>query len=1307
MRKYIAARSTRSLAAAAAGAALFSASPARAQQIDTNPPLPNVLLMIDNSGSMERMIDGTVPEATPGNACNCVENGGTATCDWTHRPVPNRWNGVQLALTGTLSNGFNCVAMSRAPGSTFATEYQIGGAAPYDTGYYLKFHRMVAKDQSNACVMAPGPLPGAPLTGGVGPQVNGSGAGGVATATGTIVPLTYGTFGTSAPPCNFAQNGDGAIQSMTALMRFAMMTFDQDPDQGIGVTPGASPTVLNPAFKGMWSYFPGWDSGAACTYLGSPVNCANLSMMAVGARNPAAPPWEGRMTYFQSDSDITKQQSNNQQVQQIIRGTRPYGATPIAGMFADAQYYFWSDPNGPQGMQGGDPFVSGGCRPEYIILLTDGAPNLDMQPDCSANPMGGTAGRCPFPLPQTTAATLYNNGARVGTNQFVKTYVIGFAVSAFQDQGVLEKCSMFAQNGSLAGKCDCSQTNLASIQPYGPCCQLQCIARNGGSQQAYFADTQGDLSNALTAILSDIAKNATTRTAPAFSSVVTNAVSDPNAPSTNESIFLASFNPSPGLPWSGDIQRQRYVCTYSGSGFTVPSPVVTNSAGDDFGVNLNSNQGPQRNFIAFQPDIEADGTTVDSSATIRPYVTSGVGDGLGKYSATTYSGQAPAVIGSVKPSALGPSIANGCPYTSTSTGTSATPPMQPALCTTMLLDYLFAQQSFPAQPSDFKFVSRYGNALGDIFHATPSVVAPPGSLLQDPLYVGFRQAWASRKQVVYAATNDGLLHAFWADETKLENNELWAMVPPAVMTNLYASYPASHLFLLDGSPIVKDVVWDRDASTTDPAVWHSMLVAGYGSSQRGYYAVDVTNPVATSLGNGVVPAEPPVPGPVLRWQLTSMPSSTFQVFGKQASATPAITTLFVDPGDGKGAREIGVAILPGGQDAAPPANVKACARATKTTDSAPPNDFTARSSVRCWSSSQNASDPINGRAVTIVRIDTGEVLRVFARAADVPSTDPLAIARRVTDTPLDSPMTGTPVVYPVDVGTDATKFFIGDADGTLWRFDLSSSDPSKWSGELYLDLYNTHVDTTATAWGDGQPFDITPVLSLDTAGEVVLNAATGSTQIYDTSGVDLIYSITEKVQGSPAKLRAQVNWWLGPPGSVGSQVLQPGERVSGPMTVFNGTFYFATYYAGATSSNACTSGVGRLWGRDFVAPSNTGDLSQGGIPELPPPPPNPPPVPLPVYVQPSDYDTTLLGKVIPGVSIKATPACASLGMAGTDQYVAGAQHQTPQNFAQGGYSLFSQVGTKGTGPSATRQLEMPVQTPTSPTVIDSWATVVE
>jgi type IV pilus assembly protein PilY1 len=168
----------------------------------------------------------------------------------------------------------------------------------------------------------------------------------------------------------------------------------------------------------------------------------------------------------------------------------------------------------------------------------------------------------------------------------------------------------------------------------------------------------------------------------------------------------------------------------------------------------------------------------------------------------------------------------------------------------------------------------------------------------------------------------------------------------------------------------------------------------------------------------------------------------------------------------------------------------------------------------------------------------------------------------------------------------------------------------------------------------------------------------------------------------------------------------PGERVSGPMTVFDGTLYFSTFGTPNATTQSCNAGTARLWGRDFVTPSNPSNLSLGGLPELQPP--SGPVSPAPSYVEPDVTDPTLAGKVIPGVSIKSTPACANLGAPGNDSYVYGAQHAAPQNYSQpGGFQLFSQVGAKGSNGAATKQITMNVATPVSPTVIDSWAAVLE
>jgi type IV pilus assembly protein PilY1 len=1351
----------RNLAAASASAALLAiASGARAQQLDLNPPAPNVLILLDNSGSMERMIDGTIPEQS-GNACNYDMNGQaipTAT-----PPQANRWGAVIQALTGTFENNqYNCIDMPRTSGGQFVKEYQIGGQKPYDADYYLDYHRPVLLDSSTtpptACVIAPGSLPGAQPGAGVGPTGAGSGNNGVnmgQSATdfppdGIIMrPFTSPTV--TANPMSGAcsqfpskqytsyQYQDGAIPSDTSLMRFGLMTFDQDPSQSTGVTTGANPTVVGSgfvdnkspafgAFAGMWSYYVGWDTGASCPFFGNLANCTPTSY-AVGARNPAAPPWEGRMMRFPKDNVLATQTTNNANIASVILATRPYGATPLAGMLQDAEDYFWNDPTGPQKA---DPLVSCGARPQYIVLLTDGEPNLDMTPDC--NNKGGS---CPFRAPEKIVGEL---NAGMGANAPVTTFVIGFAVSSATIDSTPYQCSQLAAGGILSAKCQ-DANNPAALA----CCKLENIALagsqnvlvNGVSQPnmnptpAYFADTPGALQSALSAILGRISANAATRTAPAFSAGSQSVYLDPSSTSTNlGEEFLASFNPSPGRPVTGDLNRSRDVCQSVNGANSVSQVPPLESAGDLFAHNLNSNVGNVRKFIAFMPDANSSlmGSKFDPTATIRPYVTSSVKDGLGLYSARTFAGTATSVIPNITPQAL--NIGGPCAYNSSVTSVPVSPGLTAVQCAEMTLDFTFGQQTFASNPGNFPFVSRFGSALGGIFHASPAIVGAPNSLLQDPGYAGFQNTYKTREGMAYVATTDGLLHAFWSDETKLENNERWAMLLPAVMPTLHPSYPAGQTPLLDGTPVVKDVAWDRNImSAGDPSVWHTMLVAGFGPNNQGYYAVDVTDPNESNLegASGMVPADAPA-GPHFRWQLTSMPGTNFQIFGAH-SATPAITTLFMDPGDGNGAREIAVAILPGGSDV-PPSVQGQCARADKTSNEAQPvGAYAFRPNVRCWGNggTQQATDPVNGRAVAIVRIDTGEIIRVFERQADAMSatSDTLNTAHRVIDTPLDSPMTGTPMVYPSDVATLATKAFIADADGTIWRFDLSNSDPSKWTGDLFLDMYNQTVDSNSTAWTDGQPVTVSPTLSTDNTGEVVLNAGTGVTDTFDSTSIEFLYSITEKVQGSPAKLRAFVNWYMGTPlvapaagtgptpsnpeKTVSSPAFLMGERVAGPMVVFDGKLYFATYAVPQTMTGVatgCGQNFARVWGVDYVAPADPNDRSKGGVPSLTQPGQAPVLDITPFQSAPANVPL-LRTAVIPGVSINATPICATQGSAQTDQYVPNAQHSASTGMSAGGFSLTGQASAPGANGVGTQAVNISIPPPVAPTVINSWAAVLE
>src|SRR5882672_6833531 len=235
------------------------------------------------------------------------------------------------------------------------------------------------------------------------------------------------------------------------------------------------------------------------------------------------------MMPFPSTDDLAAQEANNQNIVSVVLGARPYGATPLAGMLQGAEDYFWTDPNGPQKK---DPLVFCGNRPQYIILLTDGAPNLDMRPDCSNAPgPSGSAGTCPFKLPEDIAGELNAGG---GSLSPITTYVIGFAVSSATVDSQLLQCATLATNGTLSAMCD--DTKHALDPAAEACCALQRIALKGSQNiitnnvvspnpnptPAFFADTPGALQKALSDILANISKNATTRTVPAYASASSN-----------------------------------------------------------------------------------------------------------------------------------------------------------------------------------------------------------------------------------------------------------------------------------------------------------------------------------------------------------------------------------------------------------------------------------------------------------------------------------------------------------------------------------------------------------------------------------------------------------------------------------------------------------------------------------------------------------------------------------------------------------------------------------------------------------------
>ncbi|MHB9799445.1 pilus assembly protein [Pseudomonas sp. MT3] len=109
-------------------------------------------------------------------------------------------------------------------------------------------------------------------------------------------------------------------------------------------------------------------------------------------------------------------------------------------------------------------------------------------------------------------------------------------------------------------------------------------------------------------------------------------------------------------------------------------------------------------------------------------------------------------------------------------------------------------------------------------------------------YRAFAAAQARQDDQVYVGANDGMLHAFNARS----GEETFAYIPTPVIPYLhlladrrYASEPGRHRYYVDGSPAVADVYFS--------GAWHRVLIGTLGAGGRGVFALDISDPDATSL----------------------------------------------------------------------------------------------------------------------------------------------------------------------------------------------------------------------------------------------------------------------------------------------------------------------------------------------------------------------------------------------------------------------------------------------------------------------------
>src|SRR5450432_1625589 len=120
-----------------------------AAQADVNPQMPNVLLLVDTSGSMEyKTSSNTFP------VCKYDINGPIPSPPAV--PEKSRWTDLVEVLTGSITD-YDCESIDRAS-ATFKNEYKITGStlpnSPYDFLYPNPYHRPL----SGTCAPGPGTI---------------------------------------------------------------------------------------------------------------------------------------------------------------------------------------------------------------------------------------------------------------------------------------------------------------------------------------------------------------------------------------------------------------------------------------------------------------------------------------------------------------------------------------------------------------------------------------------------------------------------------------------------------------------------------------------------------------------------------------------------------------------------------------------------------------------------------------------------------------------------------------------------------------------------------------------------------------------------------------------------------------------------------------------------------------------------------------------------------------------------------------------------------------------------------------------
>ncbi|MCK5798798.1 MAG: hypothetical protein KAI47_16510 [Deltaproteobacteria bacterium] len=126
--------------------------------------------------------------------------------------------------------------------------------------------------------------------------------------------------------------------------------------------------------------------------------------------------------------------------------------------------------------------------------------------------------------------------------------------------------------------------------------------------------------------------------------------------------------------------------------------------------------------------------------------------------------------------------------------------------------------------------------LPPIVRSVPASVGPPPGYTDLGDHPSFEASHSNRQRLMYVASNEGLLHAFYART----GEEIWAFLPPHLLPKVYDLYkaggqdadPRNFKYILASSPRVEDVKIDGQ--------WKTLLVQTDGPGGEDFVALDIS-----------------------------------------------------------------------------------------------------------------------------------------------------------------------------------------------------------------------------------------------------------------------------------------------------------------------------------------------------------------------------------------------------------------------------------------------------------------------------------